>query len=363
MAESWQRVGALAELPGVIRDLGADPSTIVAEAGVELKQLADPDSRIPFASACLLAKVAAERTACDHIGLLVASRTSTKSIGVVGALMRNAPTLGRALLDLCENHHRYVRGGVPYLVTQAGFSWLGYAVYADAGVSTEHFQIGALAVGHRWVRELAGAVPDEVLIACSAPADPRPYRQFFGAPVTFDADQTALIYSSAALNLPVHGAQTETRRAIEAQVRDYWAVDLPSASDQVIRLLRPRVLFGDQRLESIAAALALHPRVLERALRAEGTSFRRLLKETQIDVAQRLMTGTKLSITAIGGALGYAETSAFSNAFRRLTGQSPRAWRSRDSGQSAERATPSPILRSGSAAGEPAADAPATAIR
>ena len=83
----------------------------------------------------------------DHFGLLVAARTSTRSVGVVGALMRNAPTLGRSLLDLCENHHRCVRGGVPYLIAQGSFSWLGYAVYAEADFSVEHFQVGAVAVG------------------------------------------------------------------------------------------------------------------------------------------------------------------------------------------------------------------------
>ncbi|MCX5516718.1 AraC family transcriptional regulator [Kaistia algarum] len=312
-----------------MRDLGVDPAEVAAEAGIDLALLADQESQIPFRAACLLARIAAERTGCDHIGLLVAARegSDTRSIGAVGALMRNAPTLGRALLDICENHHRYVRGGVPYLVARDDSAWLGYSIYENTGASVDHFQVGALAVGLSMAKELCGARPDEVLLSRKAPADPQPYRQFFRAPVTFDADQSALVFSRATLALPVVRADPAKRRALETQVRDYWAVDLPNISDQVVRLLRPRVLFMDDRLASVANALAMHPRVLERALQAEGTSFRALLKQTQIDVAKRLMTGTRLSITAIGAALGYADTSAFSNAFRRMTGQSPRAWR------------------------------------
>lgn len=327
MTQGWQRVGSLAELPGVVRDLGADPGEIATDAGIELAQLSDQENQIPFRSACLLAKLAAERTGCDHIGLLVAARNDTRSIGVVGALMRNAPTLGRALLDVCENHHRYVRGGVPYLVAREGSAWLGYAIYEDVGLSVEHFQVGAIAVGFRWVKELCRAPLEEVLLSRKAPADPQPYRKFFGAPVTFDADQSALVFSKATLDLPVLGADATVRKALEARVRDYWAVDMPSVSDQIVRLLRPRVLFSEARLEPVANALAMHPRVLERALKAEGTTFRELLKQTQVDTAQRLMSGTRLSITAVGAALGYVDTSAFSNAFRRMTGQSPRAWR------------------------------------
>ncbi|WP_073052116.1 AraC family transcriptional regulator [Kaistia soli] len=319
----------MSALPSVLRDLGVDPAEVAAAADVELELLADQDSQIPFRSACLLTKVAAERTGCDHIGLLVAARegSDTHSIGAVGMLMRNAPTLGRALLDLCENHHRYVRGGVPYLVARDGSAWLGYAIYQDPGASAEHFQVGALAVGFSMVKELCQARPVEVLLSRRPPADPQPYRQFFGAPVTFDADQSALVFSTDALALPVVRADPAARQALETQVRDYWAIDLPKVSDQVVRLLRPRVLFTDDRLASVAAALAMHPRVLERALQAEGTSFRAILNHTQVDVAQRLMARTRLSITAIAAALGYADTSAFSNAFRRQTGQSPRVWR------------------------------------
>lgn len=325
--QGWQRVGALTELPGVLRDFGIDAAAVAAAAGLQLADLDDREGRIPFPAACLLIKIAAERTGCDHIALHIGQRNDTHSLGLVGALMRNAPSWGRAVLDLCENQHRYVRGGVPYLIVRDGFAWTGYSIYQPDTPYAEYFQEGAIAVGANMMRELCGIGPEEVLLPRRTPSDAAAYRRYFGCPVAFNASQAALVFSSKELDRPTLHADAKERLVLEAKVRNYWAVDLPRVSDQVIRLLRPRVVSGDARLEAVATALDVHPRHLERSLQAEATSFRALLKQTQIDVAQRLLVGTDLSVTEIGAALGYGDTSAFSNAFRRETGSAPTAWR------------------------------------
>jgi len=42
--------------------------------------------------------------------------------------MQTAPTLKDAILDLCTNQRRYVRGAVTYLVIQNEVAFWGYAV-------------------------------------------------------------------------------------------------------------------------------------------------------------------------------------------------------------------------------------------
>ncbi len=327
MPHGWQRVGALTEVPALLREHGVDPEEVAAAAGLGLEAISDREGRIPFTTACELLRNSADRTGCEHFGLLVGLRNGTESLGVVGAMMREAPTWGRAALDLVENQHRYVRGGVPYLMVREDTAWAGYAVYQRHAAGVGHIEDGAIAVGLTLMRELCGASPEQILFAHKPPADPAAYRRLLGVPVAFDASQTALVFPSAMLDLPVRGADAHRRRALAERVRDYWAVDLPRVSDQVVRLLRSRVIFGEVGLEGIAEALAQHPRVLERALQRDETSFRALLNQTRVDVAQRLLAGTRLSVTDIGAALGYGDTSAFSNAFRRLCGASPSAWR------------------------------------
>jgi AraC-like DNA-binding protein len=64
-------------------------------------------------------------------------------------------------------------------------------------------------------------------------------------------------------------------------------------------------------------------------LAAHGTSFSDLAEEGRFEIAQRMLGSTDLDITGIAAALDYADASAFTRAFRRWSGTTPAAWRTR----------------------------------
>ena len=311
----------------LLRELGVDPAEVAADAGLDLGVFRNPENTIPFTAAGKLLQVGAMRTGCAHFGLLLGQRSDTRSLGLVGDLMRNAPTLGRALQDLVENLYRYVRGGVWYLAVRDGVALFGYAIHQRGTEGVDHFYDGTMAFAFNGIRELCGALPDEVLLARKPPPDVRPYHRLFQGPVRFDAEQSALVFPAGQLERPVPEADSRKRAILEEAVANYWAVALPSVADQVVRLLRPRVLFGDFELETVARRLTLHPRTLNRRLQAEGTTFRRLLNEVRFEVAGQLLLGTRMGVTEIAAALGYGDTSAFTHAFSRMAGAPPHTWR------------------------------------
>jgi AraC-like DNA-binding protein len=103
----------------------------------------------------------------------------------------------------------------------------------------------------------------------------------------------------------------------------------PSISDRIVRVLRARAVFGETSLEEVASDLSVHPRTLNRRLQADGTSFRKLANEARFLIARQLLAGTRMEITDIGLALGYAEPSGFTHAFQRWSGTAPSEWRAR----------------------------------
>ena len=135
------------------------------------------------------------------------------------------------------------------------------------------------------------------------------------------------MFSASLLARPVHGADGELRRILERSIADYWAVQTPSVADQVVRILRARVVSADATLESVASDLLVQPRTLNRRLQAEGTSFRDLLNRARFDAARTLLAGTGMAVTDLALTLGYADTSAFTHAFRRWAGVAPSQWR------------------------------------
>jgi AraC-like DNA-binding protein len=80
---------------------------------------------------------------------------------------------------------------------------------------------------------------------------------------------------------------------------------------------------GDQA----AKRLNLHRRTLSRRLRAQGTSFQRVLDGVRFEVACELLADAARPTSEVAARLGYAEPSAFGRAFRRWSGTSPLRWR------------------------------------
>jgi Arabinose-binding domain of AraC transcription regulator, N-term len=162
VSEGQQRVGAFAEVPHLLRELGVDPAEVAAGVGLDLNVLQNAENTIPFTVAGKLLQASAMRTGCAHSGLLLGQRCDTRSLGLVGSLMRNARTWGQAVQDLVDKQPRYVRGGAPYLVVHDGVAWAGYAIHQRGTEGIDHFCDGAITVGFNMMRELCGALPDEV---------------------------------------------------------------------------------------------------------------------------------------------------------------------------------------------------------
>ena len=77
---------------------------------------------------------------------------------------------------------------------------------------------------------------------------------------------------------------------------------------------------------------------LRRRLHAEGVSPKQVLEGALLEQALVLLSGPGQSVSAVARALGFAEPSTFSRAFRRWTGHPPARFMS----------TEAPGLRSGS---------------
>jgi len=65
-------------------------------------------------------------------------------------------------------------------------------------------------------------------------------------------------------------------------------------------------------------------RTLARRLAAEGLTFSTVLDRLRADLARRYLQDEDLPISKIAWMLGYGEVSAFTHAYKRWTGRTPR---------------------------------------
>ncbi|MCY1422466.1 HTH-type transcriptional regulator VirS [compost metagenome] len=85
---------------------------------------------------------------------------------------------------------------------------------------------------------------------------------------------------------------------------------------------------GEPALDEISQTLGLSEWALQRKLRDCGLSFTQLVDQIRRDLAMAHLKQQTLSVTQLASLLGYSETSAFSRAFKRWFGVSPKQWRS-----------------------------------
>jgi AraC-like DNA-binding protein len=90
-------------------------------------------------------------------------------------------------------------------------------------------------------------------------------------------------------------------------------------------------LLGTKRcsLDELAAALGVHPRTLNRRLKASDTSFREIYEGARHHLAMQLLRDTRSSIQNIALVLNYSGSNAFGRAFTQWEGVPPATWRRR----------------------------------
>ncbi|MEU5220687.1 AraC family transcriptional regulator [Streptomyces sp. NPDC020807] len=166
------------------------------------------------------------------------------------------------------------------------------------------------------------------------PRHAQEYALLFGAPCVFGAARTAAVFDRADLDEPV----LRDAAALGILLRRAPVALLVCADHGGTSTVTGRVrhLIGASlpvapvpTPEQLAERLSVSPQTLRRRLAAEGTTYQRVRDQVRRDHAIAALTGGRVSIERLSRQLGFSEPSAFHRAFRRWTGETPRAFQAR----------------------------------
>ena len=253
------------------------------------------------------------------------------SLGLVGVLVRNAPVVDAALNGLSRWLHLHTQGSEVTLTVDGSQAILSFSVVQPLVEATDQIGDGALSQMLNVMRTLCGPSfrVAEVRFAHRKPEDVQPYRRCFRAPLRFDAEQNALVFSRDWLNVRRPDSDVELQRLLQKQVGILEADFRDDFPAQVRRVLRYALLTDHASAEEIAALFSINPRTLGRRLEDSGTSFRELVEEVRFEIARQMLEDTSRSIGQISASLAYGRASAFTRAFRRWSGTTPVDWRAK----------------------------------
>jgi AraC-like DNA-binding protein len=92
---------------GLARSCGLDPTRLLREAGLDVADLAVPDTWIPAAAVARLLERSARRSGREDFGLRLAGLRRLATLGPLSVVLRQEPRLRDALALLIRYEHSY----------------------------------------------------------------------------------------------------------------------------------------------------------------------------------------------------------------------------------------------------------------
>lgn len=268
----------------------------------------------------------------DHsVGALLALHAEDPTWGVVGEVLRRTPTLVEAYAQM-GRYSRLVHQGLSITTDMsANRITLRYRQARDPS----EYAMAALAAGELWAMANLALIPMRsfdaivrplsVKLCCTAPADMGAVTEAFGPKVSFNADQSALVYDRSELE--------KVRRPAEPRILGYLGElaerelgELPPAGDIraiVAAELRGRLVGGTPKIDAVARSLGLSTRTLQRRLADARATFATISDDVRRRRAEQLIRSRTRSLGEVAYMLGYSEQAALSRAVRRWFGVSP----------------------------------------
>lgn len=161
-----------------------------------------------------------------------------------------------------------------------------------------------------------------------APSNQAIYTPFFRLPVHFGQDRNQMVFARELLDAPLTGDFPALHQQAESRIAQKLAQSVASTplSAQLSQYLQhdPQALGAG--IARAAAHLKLHPRSLQRRLSAEQTSYFQIQDQVREQLARAALARAPANLEGLSETLGFSDRRSFTRAFKRWTGQSPRAF-------------------------------------
>lgn len=311
---------------------GVQTADLLAQAGLTLAWLENPDARLPGPTALGLWHALRQRCADPALQLAAPSTLPFGAYRVIDYLVAAAATVGEGIghfvrffgliADAIDLNVDQDRDGYCLCLSLANGAPVP-PVYVDYVFAALVSRIRMRIKPDLRVRQVQFRQPE--------PPARAPYAELFGAPVFFGADADQLFFSAAEWHAPTAGADAALAQVLEEHARILAQQLQPAPSSfgtEVQQAIAAAPAAGGSAAK-VAKALHISVRTLQRKLVETGATFREVSDLVRGQLAEGYLADPQVSIAEVALLLGFSDQSSFNRAFRRWTGQSPGRWRQR----------------------------------
>jgi AraC-like DNA-binding protein len=328
--------GGLARLAYVrARQAGIDLKLLVRQSGLAEVHIQDRGVRLNVQQQIQFLNLVALALQDEFLGFHLAQSADLRELGLLYYVASSSATLGDALQRVVR-YASIVNEGLALRCIEGQRIKIIFDYVSVARHSDRHQIEFCMTAVLRLCRQLTGRhlTPSRARLAHRGRRQDSKLAAYFGRNIEFSARRDELIFNGAVKKAAVVSADSFLNELMVANCEAALAGratrrrPLRSAVENAIAPLLPH---GMARASEIAKQLGMSQRTLSRRLSIDGITFSRILEQLRADLSKQYLADQALSISRIAWLLGYQEVGAFTNAFKRWTGKTPRQARPRKS--------------------------------
>jgi AraC-like DNA-binding protein len=310
---------------------GADAAALAMGSGIDPALLEDRDARIPFDRYVALMRAGKDLTGDPALALHFGAAVPMEEMSIACLVGRAAETLAEGFAQTNRYNRLVVEVDLAapdrfQLRREGGALWM-----VDTRRNPDDFPELTESTFARMVTASRRWFPQErfvraVHVTHAEPAYRAAYDSVFQLPVTFGSDRNALLTDDAWLTTKsslssryIFGLLSEKADALLAELEK-----AKSMRGRVEAALMPILHTGAANMKIVAGRFGLSRDTLYRRLKAEGATFETVLDSLRHKLALDYLSARKVSVNEAAYLVGFSDAAAFSRAFKRWTGVSPR---------------------------------------
>jgi AraC-like DNA-binding protein len=302
---------------------------LLKKAGLTDQQIQDGGARLTVHQQIEFLNVAADALRDEFLGFHLAQMPDLRELGLIFYVAASSETLDDAL-QRAARYSTIVNEGLSLKYLKSGDIRMTFAYVGVARHSDRHQIEFLMTTLVRLCRQVTGVklAPIQARITHSRSSrGASELAPFFGRNIIFGAKKDELTFAEKTKSIAVTSADPYLNELLVANCENalsHRRTNRGTFRAAVENAIVPLLPHGKTRASQIATNLGLSQRTSARRLALEGVTFSDVLQSLRGDLARQYLSDPDLSISRIAWLLGYKEVSAFTHAFKRWSGKTPR---------------------------------------
>lgn len=311
-----------------LNSIGVSPDRIVEKLRIPRWHHREPQTPVPGDHFYRLVGQSAVIMGTDRIGYDVAKYTPVSALDDFGAEIARSLTVYQAIETFNTLYGRMSSIDRFWTVDDGeGLWWLRERVQAADRTARQQVQTGALHYMIQTVRLGAGPewAPCKIRLEGASQSAIDEVEDFGRAVIHERQGASGCWIPRSILARRIPATRSSSSPPGDSKL---FAQSPPSDFPESLRrIVRAYVPFGYPRIEEIADAAGMSTRALQRRLKKNGLTFKRIVGEAQFQAAADLLCDPQMRFVEIAHGLGYGDQANFVRAFRRWAGMTPGEYR------------------------------------